>query len=214
MTDRANHLAATINGPELEAAGVDSATADRLVAAVEQLKAQAAAYHARAAGIKATDVANKKLLHIVKRMDHSWTALAADGSVWYPHQQVLKDTKAINAALAALAASDGTAASNALMGVALTGLFAGYSDAAYARILELHQPWSPNVTWNEDWDADAHGSHPEREAGAKLIAQGDLAGAASALAPMQASEQRLLNERVVEMCDSLDWISAHIATVK
>jgi hypothetical protein len=215
MTDRANHLAATVNGPELKAAGVDSASADRLVAAVEQFKATAAAYHARAGAIKTTDAANKKLMHIVKRMDHSWTALAADGSVWYPHQQVLKDTKAIDAALVALASSDGTAAANALMGVALTGLFAGYSDGAYAKILELHQPWSPNVTWTEDWDSLTHMAPiPNVRPALKLIAQGDLAGATGTLTPMLASEQQLLNRRVVEMCDSLDWISGHLVTVK
>ena len=121
MTDRAAHVAATVNGDALTAAGVGAESADRLVAGVAEFQGRAAAYQARASAIKQTDAANKQLMHIVRQMDSNWTSLAADGNVWYPHQQALKDTQAIEAALAALANGDGAGAKTALMGVALTG---------------------------------------------------------------------------------------------
>lgn len=215
MTDRANHLALQVNGGDLESAGADPATVQHLVAALDAFKAQAAAYQARAAEIQATDAANKKLMRIVRRMDSSWTALAADGSVWYPHQQVLKDTKAINGALAALAASDGPGATTALKGVALTGLFAGYSDAAWAKVLELHQPWSPNLTWKVDWDSLTHMAPiPNVRPAMKMIAAGDYAGAIADLTPMQTSEIEVLDGRLADMADTLDWVNEHLATVK
>lgn len=215
MTDRASHLAATVNGAALMAAGVDPASADRLVAGVAEFQARAAAYQARASAIRQTDAANKQLMHIVKRMDSSWTSLAADGSVWYPHQQVLKDTQAIDAALLALAAGDGTGARAALMGVALTGLFKDYSQEAYAKILTLHQPWSPSLTWNVDIEALTHMAPiPNVRPVVALIDAGDLEGATAMLAPMRDAEVGVLSQRVDDIAATLDWVNVHLATVK
>ena len=90
-----------------------------------------------------------------------------------------------------------------------------YSGEAYAKILTLHQPWSPNLTWNEDIEALTHMAPiPNVRPAVALIDAGDLAGATAMLTPMRDAEVGVLSQRVDDMSATLDWVNVHLAAVK
>jgi len=204
-------LAATIDESELLAAGADADLVSRLVDDVAAFTAAADAYDARSASIPAWRVprVNEKLLGIEKTINHNLTAITPFDPTIYPHQQVLKDTKGLEAAIAALElpTPDAAAALQALGGVYLTWYGINFSHSVYKMEIRHHDPDYYNINWG------GQGQLPEPLDVMRQyhkIQSGDYAGAIAGLQKKLGPQIDELNGRLCRIARTLEKVTPKI----
>ena len=148
---RANDFSSTVVPADLLSAGASTAAVHRLQHAIACFQAVTTAYQGRAPSIPAGHYAtvDRRLRHIEKRINSSFTALTAWDFGCYPHQQVLNDVQSLEQAIAALQAkpADTATALDALSNVALTGYGLMLSHSVYLHDLTRRQPSYSRVDW-------------------------------------------------------------------
>jgi Iap family predicted aminopeptidase len=204
-------LAATIDKNELLTAGAKPRLVNRLVADVTAFTAAADAYDARSASIPVWRIprVNEKLLRVEKTINHNLTAITPFDPTIYPHQQVLKDTKGLQAAIAALQlpTPDATAALKALGGVYLTWYGINFSHPVYRMEIRHHDPDYYRITWG------GQGQLPEPldvMDEYHMIEAGDYAGAIAGLSAKLGPQTRELNGRLERIACTLETVTPQI----
>jgi Iap family predicted aminopeptidase len=213
LTARADDLAAVVKKDELLAAGADAAAVSRLAAGVDTFRRAAAAFDASAATTPAGAISlvNSGLLEIERAINTGFTAVspADDDATVYPHQQVLKDTQGINAALAALKAAkpDAAVALKALAGTALTRLGIVFSYPVYLKHIARLDPGYDRCTWG----AQGHLPKPlDVVPQYRKIQAGDYAGAIAELEATRRTLIEALDQRLTELAGVLEQVTPRI----
>jgi len=210
---RADDLAATVKRDELLVAGADAAAVSRLAAGVEAFRRAAAAFESSTGTFTTGEFSsvNSGLLEIEKAINVGFTALspADDDATIYPHQALLKDAQAVNAALAALRAAkpDAAAALKALEGTYLTRLGVVFSYPVYLKHIGRLDPGYGRITWG------AQGQLPKPldiMPQYRKIQAGDYAGAIAELETVRRSLLGALDQRLTEMAGVLERVTPRI----
>ena len=210
---RADDLAAALKTDELEDSGAGPETVSRLERALAAFGRAAAAHDAGATRVPADRIeeVNAGLLAIEKAINDSFTALspADDDITVYPHQAVLRDSRGIDAALAALTASkpDPAAALKALSETYLTRLGIDFSYPVYLRHISRLDPGFDRINWG----GQGHLPKPlDVMPQYRKIQAGDHAGARTDLEAKRRSLITELNERLEKMAAVLEWATPRI----
>ena len=158
-------------------------------------------------------MANAALLAAVRELNHGLTALSPWDVHIYPHQQVLSDVKAMNAALTALrlAEPDKQAALDALGGTYLTWYGVNFSYPVFLWELTRRAPGYYRITWGGQgqlpYPVDVMPEYRAIEAGGYL-------GAATALTIKRDFYLGDLTMRVEQMTSVLESVTAQIDALK
>ncbi len=227
---QATDLATVVSGPELKAAGADTATVDATVKAVKDYRAATAAYEARKAKIPAAHrtAVNAALFTV----EDSWNTHLTGLDIWdsqsYPFQQTLWDVEAMRAAVAHLQANpvqkDDALEDLSNVGMTYDGLTFG--SQVYQEELLHHLPDYGLITWGGQVDrpwavnvlpvvdkvnaAQYAGAITDLQATiATELAGGHLAGATTGGYDFDG-----LNARLSAMSATLNGLTATVKTLK
>jgi hypothetical protein len=210
---RADDLAAALKTDELEDSGAGPETISRLERALAAFGRAAAAHDAGATRVPADRIeeVNAGLLAIEKALNSAFTALspADDDITVYPHQAVLRDSRGIDAALAALTASkpDPAAALKALGRTYLTRLGIDFSYPVYLRHISRLDPGFDRINWG----GQGHLPKPlDVMPQYRKVQADDHAGARTDLEAKRRSLITELNERLEKMAAVLEWATPRI----
>jgi Iap family predicted aminopeptidase len=210
---RADDLAVALKTDKLEDSGADPEVVSRLSSAASAFGTAAAAFDTHAGSIPADRIeeVNAGLLAVEKALNSAFTALspADDDITVYPHQAVLRDSRGIDAALAALMASkpDPAAALKALGGTYLTRLGIDFSYPVYLRHISRLDPGFDRINWG----GQGHLPKPlDVIPQYRKIQAGDHAGARTDLQAKRRSLLTELNERLEKMAGVLEWATSRI----
>jgi Iap family predicted aminopeptidase len=210
---RADDLAVALKYDDLTAAGADPEVASRLNRAASAFGTAASAFDTHAGFLPAdrTKEVNAGLLAVEKALNSAFTALspADDDITVYPHQAVLRDTRGIAAALAALAAGkpDPAAALRALGGTYLTRLGLAFSYPVYQKFISRLDPGFDRINWG----GQGHLPKPlDVMPQYRKIQAGDHSGAKADLEAMRLSLLKELNDRLGKMAAVLEWATPRI----
>jgi hypothetical protein len=212
---RAESLAANVSRADLQSAGADPATTDRIMSDVAAFRLAASQYETRKASIApvAWTATNKKLLSIAREVNVGFTALSVWDDTIYPHQQVMWDCQSLNGAIGDLqqpVVDAGGAIAN-LENVALTFNGANFSYPVYLQELTRHDMSYYRINWGgQGKQVDYVDVMPEY----RQIQNGDYATALAGLLPMRDAEVADLNARLVKMCVVLESVTPQIGALK
>jgi len=212
---RADELAAVCDAKALTAAGADPRVVGRLTDAIGDFKKSALAYEARRAFIPAAaqQAASRTLLAVEKQINGNFTALSWWDDTTYPHEQVLWDLQALNAAVGALTQPNHqvSQALKALDEVGYTFYGTSFSPAVYYHELDRHDP----DYWGISWAGQGHLPQPidvmpeyrQIEAGAYETA---LAG----IVAERDRQKAELDARLARMADVLEPLPTLIDAIR
>ena len=213
---RADDLSSTVVPADLLSAGAGKVVVQRLQQAITDFTAAAGAYEGRAGSIPAShySAVDRRLRHIEKLLNSSFSALTAWDYGCYPHQQVLNDVQCLEQAIAALQAkpADTTTALNSLSNVALTSYGLMLSHSVYLHDLTRRLPGYYRV----DWGGQGHLIHyldvtPQYNA----IQAGTWgAGTVAHLQAMCHKDLCDLNSRINAMSATLECVTPQIKALK
>jgi Iap family predicted aminopeptidase len=210
---RVDDLAAALKTDKLEDSGAGLETISRLERALAAFGRAAAAHASGATPVPADRIeeVNAGLLAVEKALNSAFTALspADDDITVYPYQSVLRDSRGIDAALAALTRGrpDPAAALKALSETYLTRLGFDFSYPVYLKHISRLDPGFDRINWG----GQGHLPKPlDVMPQYRKIQAGDHAGARTDL---EAKRRRLiieLNERLEKMAGVLEWVTPRI----
>lgn len=202
---QADDLAAKVDEQDLLDAGASAGSVHRLVSDVAAFQEAATEYDANVGRMSAakTTRLNRKLLAIEKIFNRAMIALSPYDPTLYPHQQVLRDTRGVQAAIAALQQSpaDAAAALDALSGVYLTWYGMNFSYPVYRMEMRHHDPGYYNIGFGGQGHLpDPLDVMPEY----RMIEAGNYDGAISGLTLKLAPQRTQLNDRISRMASTLE----------
>ena len=212
---RAEHLAANVSRADLQSAGADPTTTDRLLSDVAAFRLAASRYETRRASIApaAWAATNRKLLDIAGEVNRGFTALSVWDDTIYPHQQVMWDCQYLNAAIADLRQPvvDASGALANLENVALTWNGVSFSYPVYLQELTRHDMDYYRINWGaQGKQVDYVDVMPEY----RSIESGDYADALAGLLATRNAEVADLDARLVKMCAVLESVTPQIDALK
>jgi len=212
---RSQDLAASVSRADLQSAGADQATTDRLLSDVTAFKLAASQYETRTASIApaAWAATNKKLLSIAGEVNRGFTALSVWDDTIYPHQQVMWDCQYLSGAIGDLQQPviDASGALSNLENVALTWNGVSFSYPVYLQELTRHDMSYYRINWGaQGKQVDYVDVMPQY----RLIQAGAYAGALAGLLPMRDAEVADLNARLVKMCEVLESVTPQVNALK
>jgi Iap family predicted aminopeptidase len=209
---RAEDLAANVSRADLQSAGADAATTDRLLDDVAAFRRAASKYETRKASLVGTSAVNVKLMAIAAQINRGFTALSVWDDTIYPHQQVMWDVQYLNGAIGDLqqpVVDAGGALSN-LENVALTWNGVYFSYPVYLQELTRHDMDYYRICWGgQGKQVEYVDVMPEY----RLIEQGRYAEGLAGLLPIRDREVSDLNARLVNMCEVLENVTAQIVAM-
>ena len=212
---RADELAAVCDAKPLTAAGADPQVVGRLTDAIADFKQSALALEARRASIPvaAQQAASRTLLAVEKQINSNFTALSWWDDTTYPHEQVLWDLQALNAAVSALTQPNPQQA-QALKGlddVGYTWYGTNFSPAVYDHELDRHDP----DYWGISWAGQGHLPQPiDVMPEYRQIESGAYGAALSGLTDERDRQTDELDARLARMAEVLEPLPALIDTMR
>jgi N-acetylated-alpha-linked acidic dipeptidase len=213
LSANAQSLADSVDAQALLDAGAKGTSVSNLTTAVARLNKAASTWDQTQARIPQSHqaAANAQVMTIEKNLLRAFAALDDNQQTTYPHQQVLRDVQGLNAAIAALGASDGATALNALSGVGITPMGQTFSYPVYLSKLARNAPNYPLLCWGGLGKlAPFLDVMPQTQ----LIENARYSDAASSLIAMRDSELAILNARLDAMTAAANRAATDIRSIR
>ena len=212
---RARHVAAAVGEERLRAAGVDEAAIGSLRENLGALEAAARSLAMRAKGFgkEAMERADRGLLEVERLLNRGLLALDPRDAPIYPHEQVLANVEALQAAVAELRRPrpDAGLALQALGQVDLTAWGCRFSRETYVGELVRRSPTFERIAWGGQ--AHLHEPLDVMDEYGQIVA-GDWSSAAGSLEAVLVRHQGELRARVRAMAAVLGDSAARLAALR
>jgi hypothetical protein len=215
LSARARHLAGTVDGAALTAAGCDQAPVDRFTTAVADFGRAAAAYDARRASLPSRRIpaVNDGLKGVTVDLNKALTGLGCWDETFYPHQQTLVDLQYLNKAIGQLEQPNPVAGnvltSLSWIGATWYGMY--FSEPVWERELERREPDYPRLNWAE------YGHIPlfiDVMPQYRQVEAGEFAAARAGLLATRAVEVADLEARLEAMSATLESVTPRIDALR